>query len=81
MPQRKRKIRGRLAIRAEERAVLGGMLVNAYAHMEGRLNCGHHPFGLHVHSIVGASVHRQSLRCRVLNHRIVIFLGGDQTAR
>ena len=78
MPQSERQVGGGFAIRTIEGSVLGGVLVDHHAHMEGRLDGRNRALDLHIHAVARTADHCEPVRLNILNDCIIILLRGAE---
>jgi len=65
----------------QNKAVFRRVLVDAHAHVEGRLDGRDRAFDLQIHAIAGTANHPKAVRCRVGGHGVIVFLGGTKPVR
>ena len=81
VPEGKRETRGGLAVRPVERAVLGGVLIDAHIDVKGALDVGHSPRYLHVEAIRGGAGYGEAILPGEIDHRVTVCLRRPELLR
>jgi len=78
VPKSKRQVRGRLAVRSEERAVLGRMLVDVHMYVQRGFDLWNLAFHIEVGAVARSTDDRQALGSGVADSGIIVLLRGAE---
>jgi hypothetical protein len=78
VPKSKRQVRGRLAVRREERAVLGRMLVDVHMYVQRGFDLWNLAFHIEVGAVARSTDDRQALGSGVADSGIIVLLRGAE---
>jgi hypothetical protein len=78
VPKSKRQVRGRLAVRSEERAVLGRMLVDVHMYVQRGFDLWNLAFHIEVDAVARSTDDRQALGSGVADSGIIVLLRGAE---